>query len=780
MKVGMGDFIYQLSADQLSHQLACGRNRPVPPGEVSRDEMYRLVRSLVSTSSQAGVQLREVRGMLEPALEFYLSDDLHSSHKDNGVARAIEAFEVLQYTGCFTTSLLGSVAATASRSNHSGDASLHSDPLRSAAIEALLCHPDEGPLANGLKVDALAKVLAFFDPNLAADTFKEVCEQLLRYTKIELLRSPTVWGIFGLNPYLLSSTWDGKESAVRLSQHLAPSDVPEDPLYKLRQLQTKPWSVVVDEFCEVLDSLECRELTHRAQCVRLVEKLSTLSSESEERVLTEISLAKLLHEHGTLLISQLMTDGLYGRFHTSTQDGAYRLSGKSGALSAEQIHRISTQPFPVREIHIHGHFDGGHYGIPLSTNMRRNDLTSAQFRLELQSDFLGDNDVIDLEQREEDYATIEEASSREIEFLPSPSLESTSTEFLGYLNSPVCKNVETLNLPLSMVGAITASRFPHLKELKLWGTAKNVTAESALHLPLTLTSLTCEDANFIAALSGSTSFIEEGRIQVSKVTLHCLPHSAQVQSLIQSLKPETLSELHLHGVVNHSFLEQIQSYPQLVSLTCDWPSVTQRGNALNLAQLKKLAVRDCTSDVVKEISKSTASNLNSLSLLQTSASLSDIHCLLDTVTGSGLAEFALCGPVPWNESEFVSLLQHPSLKNLKILRLGLTPLRSVIEKLVSVGKYINLHTLDFTNPHATMMDPPLPAGLEEDLLVNTLKGSSSKLTFSFNPAQHSLCRVATQEGFGEIKIRDQIFEIYTTRELGYFGNGTTFLIQRPR
>lgn len=776
----MGEFAPQISAQRLLDQLVKGRTRSVTPTEISRNEIYSLVRSLASNSNQGGIHLRDVRKVLELALSHYVTDDLHSSHKSDGLKRTGEALEVLQYTGCFTSALLGKVAALASRSRDTGDSALHGEPLRSAAVETLLCHPPGAAPAEGLKIDALAKILSFFDPQLAPETFEEICQQLICYSRIDLLMSPTVWGVFGLNPSLVSSNWEGKASAITLLRHLGSSTTSEDYLLSLRQLQKKPWSESVTQFCDLLETLGRKELTIRAQCIRLIEGIRNVAPESEDRVRQEISLAKILNEYGPLLASQLMSDGLYGQFHTSHNDGAYRLSGRCGALSAEQIHRISTQPFPVREIHIHGHHDGGNYGIPLSTRNRKDDLSSAQFRLGANIEFFADEEFSDIREKEEDYSIIQEAYSRKIEFVDSPRVESTSTEFQGYLKSPVCRNVEMLNIPIGMVGLVTRENFPHLKELELWGNSNNETIQLALGLPRNLTSLSCSDANFIAALSRSPIFLDRGELQVSKLSLPELPISMQFDEFIQCINRETISQMSVSGMVDLCFLNQLQYFPRLESLKCCWSPDSDSTRSINLTQLRELEIRNCTSSIVQQLTKSTLPQLRALHLFQTSASSREILGLLDSLSEQGLTEFTLCGSLPGDASEIASLLKHHSLRNVKTLRLGLPQFVSMVDTLVRYGEFSDLHTLDLTNPHAIMMDPQLPEEYEKSLLTHTLKGLFSKLTLSFNPAQYSLCRRACESGTGEIVIHGRTFEIYTTAELGHGGHGSTFLIQRAK
>jgi hypothetical protein len=647
---------------------------------------------------------------------------------------------------------------------------------RETACRALLSEKNS-PSLSGIAIEGVARYLTFSKQTTISDTLKSSINFLMQKTDAELLMSPTVFAIAGLNPMFRDNSNEIGSFGYDLVKRLSGVKPGSSSLIsQVRSYQTHGWESGINDIIQAFESSLQPELYIRARLISAARSLDSLEETSEASIRTRAEISLICQNVPHALVSQTMGSHVSGSLIDSPGKSVDWLTGHVGAATREQLIRIALQPLPIKALRLGFHHDSGTFGgimdSPSSLDERLRQAKRDYFLAQEASEF--PDTFEDYSNASSRASLINEFSNRESEIMKNATFDSTCVELIGAIASPAIRNVETLHIPDYLAPDMAPSSLPKLKRLEIFRPSK--TPGVALNsidgsLFESLASLQLIGSVSLRMIRKDSSLSNLKDIDLSNVD-DCFNFS----QLARNYSMTQLQDINLAGHPSKSSLNYILSVVSPRDFKFQWSDELCDAPATCPITATQLSIDSVNDACLSWIRQHSLPNLTRLELTNYSAGMSELIQVLDLFIPGQLSSLSITSPDKINNIDLVT--QHPSLKNVSHLGLGIPGVIEIIDKLVlSPYKLSNLKSISFANQSARSMEGGDLSSVERSFFSSWLQHEFVQVRYPWPLSNSSiLARISEashQAGESEINISGAVRDM-----TGQKISGTPFIFWR--
>jgi hypothetical protein len=623
--------------------------------------------------------------------------------------------------------------------------------LREAA-RALLS-PHHAPELLGLRIEGIAQYLLSVTSASPLDTVREAITFLNRRAPEELLLSPTVFALAGLNPHLRDGSGELGRVAAPLLAHLRA--VNETCARQVLLERGHTWQERATKTIEMLRGFYRPELETRAALLEQVELLRAVKPESVAALAARHAIALLCQERGESLLSQSLGDRVAGSLRHSVGTGVNWLTCRVGAASAEQLIRIAFQPIPVRELRLGFHHDTGTFragplpGSGLDDELRRASLMVAMREFLLPE---GEERAVDLSQHEE---LLEEFASRSEEVISRAPFGAVCAELEGLTQSPIVSHIETLGVPDFLLSRLSSRHFPGLKHLELFRATERINLDSYdAGILVQLESLILTNGARLSMVRKAARLTNLRRIEVCNAD-ECF----NLTDLSRRYGLEQLQSIALRAAPSCSALKHLMAIPGLSTARFVWSKELDFARVSGESSVSHLEISGISSQGIRKLTGVTFPSLRHLALRKIDEGAESVLPILDTLRKGQLDVFEITTQDA-SIAELETVLNHPALCNVRYLTLGIPGTIDVMRRLSQMQCPMpKLHSLGFENDAIRSTENGYIDSVEQGVVTKWLTQTLSEVRYPWPLSDSSLLTAACNQPHAEVRFGSTTYAV---------------------
>jgi len=625
------------------------------------------------------------------------------------------------------------------------------DELHEAA-RALLS-PHHAPALIGLRVEGIAQYLLSAKSASPHGTVREAITFLHSRTPEELLLSPTVFALAGLNPHLRDANGELGRVAAPLLAHLRA--VSETCAQQVLLERGHTWQERATKTIEMLRSFPRPELETRAALLEQVELLRAVKPESVAALTARHAIALLCQERGESLLSQSLGDRVAGSLRHSVGTGVNWLTCRVGAASAEQLIRIALQPIPVRELRLGFHHDAGTFGAgPLPGAELADELRRASLIVAMR-DFLlseGVQRAVDLSQHEE---LLEEFATRAEEVISRAPFGAVCAELEGLTQSPIVSHIETLGAPDFLLPRLSFRHFPGLKHLELFRATERI-------------NLGSYDAGILGQLESliltngaRLSMVREGArlSNLRRIEVCNADECFNFVDLSRRYGLEQLQSVALPAAPSCSSLKYLMAIPGLSTARFLWSEELDFARVSGESSVSHLEISGISRQGIRELTGVAFPQLRHLALRKVSEGVETVLPILDTLREGQLDVFEITIQDA-SITELETVLNHRTLANVRYLTLGIPGTIGVMRRLSHMPCPMpKLHSIGFENDAAVSMETGDLSSVEQGFVTKWFSQALCEVRYPWPLSDSSLLAAACTQPQADVRFGSTTYAV---------------------